>query len=178
MKQVEFARLAGVVPSAVTQAKQRGRLPLDENGNILIRDGMTPKELWDLTASQEPRHIANKERLEDIKAGGDQLQGIERLGAALKLETYKLQKAKAERENLALDKEAGDLIDAQEIDVVITDIGVSLRGLLEGMPDRLAPSIARHGSDVEEIHAEIETAMNDVLVEMSEIFKRKWRVGQ
>ncbi len=95
------------------------------------------------------------------------------LGARLKLETWKLQKAKAERENMELDKLAGLLVERAEVDYVLADFGNTLRGLLEGLPDRLAGALAAHRGDVNAIHKALDDAAHDLLTEMSELMKRK-----
>ncbi|MCU0810133.1 MAG: hypothetical protein MUE59_03705 [Thiobacillaceae bacterium] len=103
----------------------------------------------------------------------DAMPAAEKLGTALKLETYKLQKAKAERENMELDKLAGSLVERAEVDYVLADFGLSLRGLLEGLPDRLAGALAAHRGDVNAIHKALDDTAHDLLTEMSELMKRK-----
>ena len=101
------------------------------------------------------------------------MPAADKIGVALKLETYKLQKAKAEQANLELDKAAGALVERAEVETVLADFGATLRALLESLPDRLAAGIARHRGDVNAIHAEIEGVATDLLTEMSEHMKRK-----
>jgi phage terminase Nu1 subunit (DNA packaging protein) len=101
------------------------------------------------------------------------MQGAEKLGMALKMETYKLQKAKAERENMEIDKMAGALVDRSEVDYVLADLGNTLRSLLEGLPDRLASRIAAVAGNVSAIHKTLEESMHDALGEMSANIKRK-----
>lgn len=72
---------------------------------------------------------------------------VERLGLGLKLETYKLQKAKAEMANLELDQRAGLLVERAEVDFVLSDFGSTVRGYLEAMPKRLAPLVSGHQGD-------------------------------
>lgn len=197
LTQAEYARHANVHRSQVTRWLQSGRIQADPSGLI---DPEVADRQRAASESPMPHHQARKAQFEADKAanGAGMASGItqgqigpqnatsgatgatqadmpamEKLGAALKLETWKLQKAKAERENIALDKEAGALVERAEVELVIADFGATLRGLLEGLPDRLAAGIARHRGDVNAIHAEIEGVATDLLTEMSEHMKRK-----
>lgn len=99
---------------------------------------------------------------------GDPDQGqIERVGLGLKLETYKLQKAKAELANLELDQRAGALVERAEVDFVMADVGSTFRGYLEGLPDRLAPVIAGHRGDLASLHKLIEDESREILNQIS-----------
>ena len=97
----------------------------------------------------------------------------EKLGIALKLETYRLQKAKAEIANLELDRAAGLLVERAEVEYVLAEFASTYRTLLENLADRLAPAIAVHRGDVAAIHAEIDMASAALLNEMSDAMKRK-----
>lgn len=97
----------------------------------------------------------------------------ENIGTALKLETYKLQKAKAETANLELDKMARALCERSEVDYALNDFGNTLRALLEAMPDRLASQLSTLNGDVAAMHKAIEEAMHDALASMAENMTRK-----
>ena len=103
----------------------------------------------------------------------DTMPAAEKIGTALKLETYKLQKAKAERENMELDKMAGSLVERAEVDYALADFGNTLRALLESLPDRLASQLATLHGDVSAMHQALEEAMHDALAQMAENMKRK-----
>ncbi len=172
LTQSEFARQAGVSRQAVSKAVADGRLPAA--GNKVRMDGTTPTELWEATSdpTQQLRRDQIKEAKATPPANGDQLPAIERLGAALKLETYKLQKARAEIANIELDKAAGALVERAEVELVLADFGTTLRGLMEGLPIRLQPV---HRGD-HHLIAEIEAVAADILTEMSEHMERKTNV--
>ena len=104
---------------------------------------------------------------------GAAMPTAEKIGTALKLETYKLQKAKAETANVELDKMAGALVERAEVDYVLTDFGNTLRALLEAMPDRLASQLSTLHGDVAAMHKAIAEAMHDALASMAETMKRK-----
>jgi ethanolamine utilization microcompartment shell protein EutS len=74
---------------------------------------------------------------------------------------------------MELDKLAGSLVERAEVDYVLADFGLSLRGLLEGLPDRLSGALAAHRGDVNAIHKALDDTAHDLLTEMSELMKRK-----
>lgn len=195
--QAEFARLMGVNRSTVHRWLENGRMQAQPNGLI---DPEAARRQLDATESPLPHHQARKAQFIEAREGDDTSNAekrefnpstglatphatggnnpetrtqAENIGTALKLETYKLQKAKAELANMEVDKQAGLLVERAEVDYVLADFGNTLRGLLEGLPDRLAPAISRHRGDVNAIHAELESSAADLLREISEQMKRK-----
>lgn len=166
-----FSKLAGVSQQAVNAAVKTGRLP-QTDGRIVVPDGMTPAEYWDATGSSSPQAMALSEKFKEEKARakfGDDMPPIERLGAALKVETLKLQKAKAEMANLELDKMAGTLIDRSDVEHALADIGEMIRSAVENLSTRL---YSVHQGDAEKI-ATIESVAASILVEIGEMLKRK-----
>jgi hypothetical protein len=195
--QAEFARLMGVNRSTVHRWLENGRMQAELSGLI---DPEAGKRMLEATESPLPHHQARKAQFTEARLGDDTRNDdkpefnpstgsatppatggnnpssrtqAENIGTALKLETYKLQKAKAELANMEVDKQAGLLVERAEVDYVLADFGNTLRGLLEGLPDRLAPAISRHRGDVNAIHAELESTAADLLREISEQMKRK-----
>lgn len=144
-------------------------------GRVEVADGLidveAAKRRLAATENPSPQAQAQIARHAADKAGHI---NMEKLGTALKLETYKLQKAKAETANLELDKAAGLLVERSEVDYVLADLGNTLRASLESLADRLAPAIAVHRGDVAAIHAEIEGVSSDLLHEISEKMRR-WK---
>ncbi len=192
LTQSEFARQAGVSRQAVNQALASGRLPAAGIGIALGEH--TPKALWDLTASPNPANEARKAQFEEARLGGnptppektaqtapnsapppanDTLPSLEKLSAALKVETYKLQKAKAELANIEVDKAAGALVERAEVDFVLADLGTLVRTQLEGLPDRLAGQLAAHRGDAARIHHDLDEAAHTLLADLAEAMKRK-----
>jgi len=188
--QAEFARMAGVNRSTVHRWLQNGRIEADAHGLI---DPDAAARMRDATESHMPHHQARKaqfdEAREGIGQGGaektqqagqeaqqpatpDPMPAMEKLGAALKLETYKLQKAKAETANMELDKLAGALVERAEVDFVLADFGNTLRGLLEGLPDRITHECMRI-RDAADMHKYLADTFADTLTEMAEHMKRK-----
>jgi len=193
LTQSEFARQAGVSRQAVHQALASGRLA-SESGRVILSETGTAKDLWELTASPAAAHQTRKAQFDEAKqtasttppeknsptASGasaiptpEALPTLEKLAAALKVETYKLQKAKAELANIEVDKAAGALVERAEVDFVLADLGAQVRTQLEGLPDRLAGQLAAHRGDTAAIHRDIEEAAHAILVELTEGMKRK-----
>ena len=193
----KFARMEGVTPQTVNSWIKAGRITVHESGRI---DPVLASRQRKATESPMPHHQARKAQFEQGRIGGDEGQAEKNapradlggqataatvaatveatddmldLGARLKLETWKLQKAKAERENMELDKLAGSLVERAEVDYVLADFGLTLRGLLEGLPDRLSGALAAHRGDVNAIHKALDDTAHDLLTEMSELMKRK-----
>jgi phage terminase Nu1 subunit (DNA packaging protein) len=188
--QAEFARMAGVNRSTVHRWIASGRIEADAQGLI---DPEAAARMREATESPLPHHQARKAQFDEARSGdglgqatsaqqsatsgqppaADPMPAAEKIGTALKLETYKLQKAKAETANLELDKLAGSLVERADVDFVLSDFGNTLRGLMEGRADRLAPAIAAHRGDVGAIHKAIEDDSHDLLLAMSDTMKRK-----
>ena len=186
--QKAFARRIGKDPSHITRLKQAGRLVM-QGGKVDVDASLARIEA---TSSVEPRHLANAQRFAEERAqrreqseqgddgtvdqtgeqpkpvGASKLPPIEQLGAALKMETLRLQKAKAELANLEVDKAASLLVEREEVEFLLRDIGTALRITLEGVADRLAPVLMGHCGDLPRMHAEIEDAMTEVLHEIAD----------
>ena len=188
LSQNAYARRLGVAPSTVNRWLKAGRITAEANG--LIDPERADRER-DATESPFPMHQARKAQFDaeraarrladdgqtpggvDAPQAGVAMPPMEKLGAALKLETYKLQKAKAEQANLELDRSAGLLVERAAVDLVLADFGATLRGLLENLPGQLAPSLSGHRGDVTAIHAELESVTSDLLREMAAHMQRK-----
>lgn len=184
--QAEFARITGVNRSTVHRWIQNGRIEVDAQGLI---DPDAARVMREATESPMPHHQARKAQFDEARqypgpgqgektqqgaTGGatEPMPAMEKLGAALKLETWKLQKAKAETANMELDKLAGALVERAEVDFVLHDFGQTLRALLESLPDRMAHECLRI-RDAAALHKYLADTYADVLVEMSEHMKRK-----
>lgn len=105
--------------------------------------------------------------------GGQGMPQAEKLGMALKLETYKLQKSRAETAAVELDKLVGILVERSEVDYVLADFGNTLRSLLENLPNRLSGPLAALRGDTPAIHTALDEALRDVLHDMAAHLKRK-----
>ena len=99
--------------------------------------------------------------------------GIIDVGVAMKLETYKLQRAKAELANLELDKAAGLLVERAEVDFVLADFGAQVRAVLEGLADRLTPALDGHQGNTATLHKLIDDVAREGLETVADYMARK-----
>ena len=198
--QAEFARICGVNRSTVTRWIQNGRIEVDAIGLI---DPVSAAAMRDATESPAAHHQARKAQFDEARAqnpqapgvaipatgatqaqngptarlsepvGGEAMPQAEKIGIALKLETYKLQKAKAETANMELDKLAGVLVERAEVDFVLADFANTLRAQLENLPGRLSGPLAALRSDATLIHTALDDALRDVLHDMAAAMRQK-----
>lgn len=180
MTQAEYARHAGVNRSQITRWLQSGRITALPSGLI---DPVAADAQRSATESPMPHHQARKAQIDAEKAmpiaeeeqGQEAAQGhqdMAELGRMLKRETWRLQKAKAERENMELDVRAGALVERSEVDMVLADLGATLRARLEAMPDRITPeciAIQEAGT----LHKYLADTFADFLAEFSQEMGRK-----
>ena len=180
--QAEFARIAGVNRSTVTRWIRNGRITAGKDGRIDVDRALRERET---TESPMPHHQARKAQFDERKAAAPAGNGngtgsgtgapapptadspIGDISAALKLETYRLQKAKAEKAALEADRLAGSLVEYADVEFVLDDLGQVLRALLESQADRLAGTLAGHRGDTNAIHATLEEAAHELLTEIS-----------
>ena len=201
--QAEFARICGVNRSTVSRWLANGRIQADKHGLIdpvaatAMRDATESPAAWhqarkaqfdEQRAQTMSEHGASGvasaatgatagqngplARFSDA-GGGEAMPQAEKLGIALKLETYKLQKAKAETANMELDKLAGALVERAEVDFVLADLANTLRAQLENLPGRLSGPLAALRSDANLIHTALDDALRDVLLDMAAAMKQK-----
>ena len=177
VSQAAYARRIGVDPSTVTRWIQNGRISRLPNGLIDPEQADREREA---TESPLPHHQARKTQFEEAKAEKAQAPAdrepepsSEALGLALKRETWKLQKAKAEQANLELDKAAGLLVERSEVEFLLRDLAAMLQSQLDGMAAKLAPSLSAHRGDVTAIQSEIESFARDLLTELAAHLERQ-----
>lgn len=178
LSQNAYARRIGVNPGTVNRWIKQGRISLGDDR--LIDPELADRERA-ATESPMPHHQARKAQWEAewarkaavSQAHAEPIPQLEKLGAALKLETYKLQKAKAEQANLELDRAAGLLVERAEIDRALADFGATLRNLLEALPHRLAPELSALRGDTAAAHRILEASVADVLQELAAHIQRK-----
>ena len=181
LSQAAYARHARVHPSTVNRWIQNGRISIRPDG--LIDPTQADRER-SASESPMPHHQARKaqidaEKEEAARHGGQVLddlaeaQSAEEIGRALKMETYRLQKAKAEQANLELDRSAGLLVERSEVEYLLEDLAMTLQSKLQGMAALLAPSLSAHRGDVSAIQSEIEGFARDLLTELAAHLERK-----
>lgn len=180
LTQTEYATHAGVNKSTVHRWIKNGRIATEPSGKI---DSHKADRLRQATESPLPHHQARKAQIDAEKATQSQteqpghtiksLPAAEQIGLKLKFATMKEREAKAEIAGIELDKLAGLLIERVEVEQLLADFGATLRNLLEGLADRLTPTLSAHRGDTNKIHAEIDAAGRDLLEEISAHMQRK-----
>jgi len=106
-------------------------------------------------------------------ATGPGMPKAEQLGLATKLENFKIQKIKAETDQIALDTLTGAIADLRQVDAVLIDTFTIVRTKLESMPDRLAPGLAGHKGDTAAIHRALDEGIRDLLHDLAHDLSRK-----
>jgi len=183
LTRAQFARQERVAKSTVTRWIQDGRISLGPDGRIDPVQGRAERLA---TESPLPKHQARKAQFDLLKGLDDQPPDLEgptapaersvtpvaaptpsnpsaEIGAALKFETYRLQRAKAELANLEIDKAAGLLVERAEIDFILADFAAVVRDQLESLPDRLTPDLAACRSDPAKLHRSLGEATRGAL---------------
>lgn len=109
----------------------------------------------------------------DPRTGSPLVDQSANLSAALKLETYKLQKAKAEAANVALDKDAGLLVERTLVEYLLRDLGETIRGELSSFADLHTPTIANARGDTNSVHKQLSDAAHATLERIAEALHRR-----
>lgn len=180
LSQNAYARRIGVNPGTVNRWIKQGRISIGDDR--LIDPELADRER-SATESPMPHHQARKAQFDEARAQRltvrapevGQKSTSEEIGKALKLETYRLQKAKAEQANLELDRAAGLLVERSEVDFMLRDLALTLQASLEGMAAQLAPSLSANRGDVNALQAEIEAFARDLLAALAAHAERKAR---
>lgn len=95
------------------------------------------------------------------------------LSAALKLETWRLQKAKAEQANMALDRDAGLLVERSTVEYLLRDLGESIRAELGNFADLHTPELASVRGDSHQLHQRLSEATDAVLHRLADTLARR-----
>lgn len=182
----DFARRLGWNRSSVTRAVKDGRVAL-EGDLVNVEESLRRIEVL---AHPAPHHQAHARQLEEQRrasASGEgetpaqvaaaavaappvdakPLEGVEALN--LRLKRAEADKREHEAESARMDREerAGNLIKREDVEFALDDFGATLRSLMENFADRLAP-VVHPLQSMEETHAALAEAANDVLQMMNE----------
>lgn len=200
MTLAEFARHRGVARSTVTRWVQNGRMQLEPDGTV---DPDAAARMLDATESPEPHHQARKAQLDEqrqrvaagvsrVTAGADAAParaaaaehgqqdlpitevpaGVE-LGLSLKSASVDLQRAKAEREALEVDKLAGTLMAREAVDFVLEDFGAAFRNLCESIPDRYTSVFLALAGDAPGIHRALQELTQEMAAQIADEMARR-----
>ena len=190
-----FARRLKINKSVVTRGGQRDRLVLTADGFVDVEKSLVRwRETRGTRDDVAARHAQNRgaEVLTDHPAQKNAPQAAvdpaatdatpeqpgdasapDGVGARLRMATMREREAKAEQVAMEVDIKAGLLVERAEVEFILRDFGHTLRGLLEGLPDRLASEVAAKGGNVNAIHAALEQSASQVLDEISGYMQRR-----
>lgn len=201
--QAEFARRLGVERSTVHRWVKSGRIALGTDGLLDYAQAVRERDASESPLPKHQARKAQFDELRAGKAsaaaaeaatgrscdasatsdaaapasasgfGTPDPTGIVDVGVAMKLETYKLQRAKAELANLELDKAAGLLVERAEVDFVLADFGAQVRAVLEGLADRLTPALDGHQGNTATLHKIIDDVAREGLETVADYMARK-----
>jgi len=172
VSQAEFARLLGVGRSYVTALKQSGRLVMDDQGRVLVKESQQR-----IAGSADP----NRDDVKTRWAG-------ERVAAPVPPpETpdepeepggHDYQKSRAKKEHflaeqarLSFERDIGKMIEKSEVEAATADVVTALRQALENMPHRTAPELV--GKDLNAIRATLKQEIHGALAEMEREFTKR-----
>lgn len=96
---------------------------------------------------------------------------IEKLGLGLKAQQLRLTQAKADLAIADRDTRAGLLLHRAEVEMALADFGALYNRLMDGLSDRLAPSVAGH-TDVATIQGIIRAHVDEVRDQMTTALDR------
>lgn len=188
----DFARRMGWNKSSVTRAAQDGRVVI-ENGLVNVEASL---EKINALASPYAHHRAHAQQLaesrqqkitpaavqaalramapppektaEPLPAG----ESIEELNRRLKKADADKREHEAEMARMERETMAGNLIAREDVEFALDDFGATLRSLMDNLADRLAP-VVHPLQTIEETHAAINEAAQDVLQTMHEQLARR-----
>lgn len=172
----EFAALLGRSPSYVTKLKQQGRLVLDGKR---VKVAASRQLIEQTEAGSRPdvkdRHAGQRGEqvpLAPAAEGGELPDDAEPPEGSRAYWERMDRKEVAIMRNLSRRQMEGDLVDRADVDFVLNDYGATLRGLLERLADRLSPQVYPLKT-LEETHAAISEASDDLQRELAETMKRR-----
>lgn len=150
--QAQFAVLANVKPSYVTALKKAGRLVLDAEGRVLVRESLERIEATrdPAKAAVAARHAAARgapaaaiaappANDDDAPDAGPELESTSAGYSYWRERTEKAKALAAERENAIAD---GKLLAADDVVAQVANAVTLLRNALERLPDILGPQLA------------------------------------
>lgn len=167
----EFAARISRSPSYVTKLKQAGRLVMDGKR---VNVAASIQSIMESASGQHERgrEYQRGQRGEPTPEGGADDNGDLSGKPSRAYWDNRLAEANAKLKEKELAERTGALVPREDVDFVLNDYGATLRGLLENLADRLAPQVYPL-STLEETHAVLVEAMENVQREMAETMKRR-----
>ncbi len=178
----EFARRQGVTRSYVAKLRDHGRLVLTEDGrrvrvsaSLALMQQTGSGRRPDVGERHSQRRGAPLPPADDPAGAGTPDPAPDDTTPVAGSRAYW---ERVDREEIARMRQLErrrmekELVERDDVDFVLNDFGATLRGLLENLPDRLAPQVYPL-TTLEETHAAISEAVENLQREMAESMKRR-----
>lgn len=175
MRLSAFARHIGRDKAYVTRLKQAGRLVMTDDDKVEVAASL--KRIEETKGRTRPDVAARHQRERDEPAKTEPPTGEEGAGDSTDPNSRaywdrREAAAKAKLKEIELAKTRGELVLREDVDFVLNDFGATWRGLLDNLADRLAPQVYPLDT-LEETHAAITEAAEELQVEMAATMKRR-----
>lgn len=167
----EFADMLGVRPSYVTKLKQADRLVLGADGRVEVEASKQRiEDTRDPNRDDVSRRHADARQAPVPPADESEEDGD---GAPAESSSVGYTKSRAMREQylalsakLEYERASGKMVDTESVQRAGEQVGATLRGVLENLPDQLAPLLAPV-TDEAKLHAMLVEHVELVLLEIS-----------
>lgn len=166
--QSEFAAHIGVAKSYITALKQAGRLVMTPDGKLVEVEASQAR----IAATADPQRDDVAARHAQQREASPAEPAHDKIGSSYQAARAVKEKYAALSAKLDYEKNSGDLIPKVDVDFVLNDYGATLRSMMETLADRLAP-IIHPLQTMEETHAALSEAADDVLREISETMRHR-----
>ena len=183
MTPAEIAKHFGVDRSTVTRWLQRGRITANDDGlidaDLAARTVLSTQPLKSNLLARVATHEMNKTLKKRGKTANshDDLSMLdpETVAMRYKAAMAREREAKAELAAMEVDRQAGLLLDRQDVDFVLADLGNTLRVKLENLEDTLTERVLPLGSDAAAVRHVVRETLREVLEDISELMNRRMR---
>ena len=183
MTPAEIAKHFGVDRSTVTRWLQRGRITANDDGlidaDLAARTVPSTQPLKSNLLARVATHEMNKTLKKRGKTANshDDLSMLdpETVAMRYKAAMAREREAKAELAAMEVDRQAGLLLDRQDVDFVLADLGNTLRVKLENVEDTLTERVLPLGNDAAAVRHVVRETLREVLEDISELMNRRMR---
>ena len=173
----QYAEHRGCSPSYITYLGKHGRLVLDANGKVLVKE---TDQMVDNTGGDRPdvssRHAAGRSNAKARNATETQQREApafsgEQIGNSIAASRAIKEKYAALTAKIDYETKMGALVPREDVDAAMRFIGAAVRSALDVLPDQTAPLVAPI-TDMAEIHEVLAEACRNALQNVNSIIAR------
>ena len=183
MTPAEIAKHFGVDRSTVTRWLQRGRITANDDGlidaDLAAKTVPSTQPLKSNLLARVATHEMNKTLKKRGKTANshDDLSMLDPETVAMRYKAAMAREREAEAALAAMevDRQAGLLLDRQDVDFVLADLGNTLRVKLENVEDTLTERVLPLGNDAAAVRHVVRETLREVLDDISELMNRRMR---